>query len=179
MDIIDEITDDHRHIRTKLEALVSPGADAQAKKTAFHELSSLLGSHTEAEEKTIYAFAKKMGALQHFALQSFEEHDTIEAMMGKIKAAEGSAIRQARAKVLSDLLRHHLDEEEQEFLPALRQELSAGDSDRLAREYREVMDAPTSFDASEDDADDADDYGRVITMPSRRNSPPPLESFIP
>ncbi len=169
MDIIDEITEDHRHIRTKLEALVSPEVATREKKTAFFELSSLLGSHTEAEEKTIYAFAKKMGALKHFALQSFEEHDTIEALMEKIKTAKGSAIRQARAKFLSDILRRHLDEEEQDFLPALRQELSALDSDRLARKYRRVMDAPESS---------AESYGRVIAMPSRRKSPP-LESFAP
>lgn len=150
MDIIEEITEDHRHIRQKMELLVSEQADGEVKQEAFSDLSTLLGAHTEAEEKTVYAYAKQMGALRHFATLSLQEHSCIDDMLEQVKNAKGSAIRQARSIVLSNLLKTHLEMEEEHFLPALRRELTVYDRDRLGRKYRRVMPAPGLALVSED-----------------------------
>jgi hemerythrin-like domain-containing protein len=165
LDIIDEITEDHRHIRQKMELLVLEGIDSTEKDAAFTDLSSLIGAHTEAEEKTVYACAKKMGALRHFATLSEQEHSSIDEMLEQIKDAKGSAIRQARSLVLSKLLKHHLEMEEEHFLPALRRELTVIDRDRLARKYRRVMPAP------ELELVDEEKTAEIYTLPARRGAP--------
>lgn len=168
MDIIDEITEDHRHIRQKMALLVSGGMASDDKQSAFSDLASLLGAHTEAEEKTVYACAKRMGALRHFAEMSKHEHDSIGDLIENLKNIPGGAIRQARSLVLSKLLQRHLEMEEEYFLPALRRELTVIDRDLLARKYRRVLPAP--------ELELVDDRKTAEVLPLRRNAlaPAPL-----
>ncbi|RYZ97780.1 MAG: hemerythrin domain-containing protein [Proteobacteria bacterium] len=162
MDIIEEINADHREIREKVALLVSNEVAPEVKAEAFSDLSTLIGAHTEAEEKTIYAYAKEIGALRHYAFQNLDDHECMTALVEKIKDAPGSAIQHARSIALSKLLKNHLDSEEEHFLPALRRELTIFDSDQLARNYRRAAQGLKLVPK--------DRSARILPMPARNSS---------
>jgi hemerythrin superfamily protein len=140
MDLKTEISADHRLIEGRVERLISPFTPNHFRQAALRELEVLLGSHHEAEEKTVYAVAKNLGALEQSARHQKHDHRSLDNLLDSVKIAPGSAIRKARALALSRLLRRHIREEEQDFLPSLTKQISPEENDRLARRYRHLMD---------------------------------------
>lgn len=166
MDIINEIIHDHRRLRELLERVIDKSVPLRSRKTAFRELVPLVKAHARAEEKTIYELALGKRGHKLRALASFEEHAAALAMSEKARRTTSPDLWAARAIVFCEMLEHHLDEEEDEFFPELRKQLSAQRSAELADDYRALM-PPAETKQTQDRRAAA----RQVTAP--------LEAFIP
>ncbi len=93
---------------------------------AFRGLKALIMAHAKAEEYTLYSLfednkAQSYQALQHFSLEGYEEHDLIDRLLKEMgQAEEVTAKWRAQLTVLTELLDHHLREEEQSFFPKVQ-----------------------------------------------------------
>ncbi len=136
MDLVNELITDHWQIREVLKDLRSEKATYQRKRRLLKELTELVAAHAKGEEKTANAFARKR--LKKLATLDVEEHSTLENLVERLKKTRSQLIWEARMHVFCELLELHLDEEEEEYFPELRNLLPAEESDRLAHKYHQL-----------------------------------------
>jgi hypothetical protein len=114
-DILDTLKQEHRDVAEMLEKLVESTSAAE-RKSLLASIKNALVPHLRAEEKVVYdAVLALRGKDQHVhGKEGYLEHslgDKLLAQLGGIKDAM-SAEFSAGAKVLKELVEHHVEEEE-------------------------------------------------------------------
>jgi hemerythrin-like domain-containing protein len=127
-DAISFLREDHRRLRTLLEALQT-AASAERRSRAIEQAEDALKMHTKLEEEFFYpAFreaARDKRDRQMFH-EATEEHHTVDVVLPEVKqAAYEPDVFAARAKVLKELVEHHISEEQDELFPRARKLLPA------------------------------------------------------
>jgi hemerythrin superfamily protein len=146
-DVITLIEQDHRAVERVFDRLQAGGDDRRALLT---ELEMLLLPHTEAEEQAVYPTMERSG-LESFDRQEADgEHAEAAQLLERLKTQthDEGAFRQTLS-ALVEAVRHHVEEEEQEMLPELRQ--TCGD-DTLARLGERFEQAKAAVQAAVQDA---------------------------
>lgn len=138
---------DHEEIRTLLddirhEATLGPDErDTAFCLESFHTLHALLMAHARAEEDALYSCFEDMHAprfqtLRERSFEAFQEHGVIARLADTLtQARRVDDVWLAQFKVMSELLTHHLSDEEETFFPAARQALKGRELDLLADTY--------------------------------------------
>src|SRR5688572_11742035 len=131
--VLDHLMTEHRQVEQLLADLKasSPGDSRQ---TAFDELTRSLEVHMRVEERFIYpVIAQHLDA--DTADDATDEHDLARAGIEEARRRLEEGAFEAAIEVLEAGISHHVEEEEQELFPKLRQqaaeELDAMDPDRL------------------------------------------------
>lgn len=129
--LIDLLLADHKRIRSLYDELKNEVHRDQVQEyvcfNLFRTLKALTVAHAKAEEFTLYALFENSRSrayrdLQHFSLEGYEEHDLMDFLMKEMGQAEEVTPQwRAQVNVLTDLLEHHLQEEEADFFPKVRQ----------------------------------------------------------
>lgn len=133
--LVEAIKTDHRDLKAMYKILKDEDATMTEKKKVFKDFSSLLSSHSEAEEKTAYVFGTKVKDLKDSSFEGFEEHAVAAGLIEKIKATRTENQWKARVKVLAELVEHHIEEEEREFLPELEKYMKDQREERLLKQF--------------------------------------------
>ncbi len=125
--LIEILTQDHKRIRSLVEELQGECNKSIVNEEScfdlFRTLKALVVAHAKAEEFTLYAVfenakSRPQEDLQHFALEGYEEHDLMDFLMKEMGQAEEMTLQwRAQLTVLSELLDHHMKEEECDFFP--------------------------------------------------------------
>lgn len=140
---------DHR----KVEGLFGDYESAKnptRKKTIAREICLELTVHTRIEEDIFYPACKKKidDNLWH---EAYVEHDCAKAVIAEIEGSDpGSEFYDAKVKVLSEMIKHHVKEEEKRAEGMFAQARAAGlDVDALGIEMaREKKQLTATFKAS-------------------------------
>lgn len=124
-DVIDLIIDDHRLFERLLRQLRDETQDRDAVRRAF---AAVLIAHGEAEEELVYPVLRRKAADigEHEVEHGHEEHaEGNEALLAllELKGTDTQAFTDA-AEELSNLVSHHLAEEELTILSPARTEVS-------------------------------------------------------
>lgn len=135
--IIAALTDDHKKLKNEIEILNDLDQPLSARKKAFLRLVPSLSSHTKREERVIYNFMKRVNEdLKYMALEGEEEHLIVARLVEDMKSNNLFADEwSAKGKVLSELIDHHVKEEEQEVFPLLKKHLDSVKDEELSRQY--------------------------------------------
>jgi hemerythrin superfamily protein len=89
------------------------------------DICAALTQHAYIEEQIFYPAVREgvEGALDE-VLEAVEEHHLVKTLIGELTALEPSdETYKAKATVLMELVRHHVEEEEGEMFPEVRQAL--------------------------------------------------------
>ncbi len=150
--LVKSLTEDHAEIRHQYEILKDPKREYVEKRLAFGYLLPLLQSHTEREERVVYRFMKNQSDdLTHYALEGKEEHRIADRIAGELQNSQLSKDNWlAKAKVLGELLDHHISEEERLVFPDLNKVLNDELDERMTMEYKKLF----SPSLAENDLDD-------------------------
>jgi hypothetical protein len=129
---------EHRFTSKQLEELadlLEDDADEATCLDLFHQIAGGLLAHARAENEVVYpAFAR--GKRQP-TMEAYEEHALVEHVIADILAhGEVDEVWQAKVKVLTDLVKHHVKEEEGPIFRAAQRKLTAARSRELADEFR-------------------------------------------
>ena len=131
LNVIDLITEDHREVEglfQRIESGVESG-DEEDVQGLVEQVADLLVAHSKAESAVVYPAIEEATDEDEEIKDSRAEHEHIEGMLQEIRAMEpGSPGFDGLLAALTAEVRHHVEEEEQEILPAFRE--SAG-ADRL------------------------------------------------
>ena len=139
IDILDTLENEHDAVKMHLSDL-QDADDATERKALVRKIKALLVPHMEAEEKVVYdaVIALKDGDARVDGHEGCLEHElaskTLERLDGIADAT--SAEHKAAAKVLMDLMEHHILEEESNIWSDLEEHFSEDERVRMNLEFQ-------------------------------------------
>jgi hemerythrin superfamily protein len=140
-DAITSLRDDHKRVE-KLFKQFEKIADGDAEKTKqslVAEIISELSVHAAIEEQVFYPAVRKMVEdAEDTVLEGLEEHHIVKWTLSELDGMSPSEERfKAKVTVLIESVRHHVEEEEGEMFPKVREALGR----KALVELGETMDA--------------------------------------
>ncbi|HEX3465142.1 MAG TPA: hemerythrin domain-containing protein [Candidatus Elarobacter sp.] len=137
-DALDLLRSDHREVDALFKVALGEETPAAERRSTIAKIVQALTVHAEMEEKLFYPALRKRGGKEErdSVLEAAEEHGMVKDMIAKIEQSRGrDETRDAKVKVLKELVQHHVKEEESTIFDEARKTL--GD-DRL-RQLGEEM----------------------------------------
>jgi hemerythrin superfamily protein len=131
-DAIALLKTDHRKVEELFENFEAARGDGRKKKLA-EQICMELTLHTKIEEDIFYPACE--GAVEEDVLkEAYVEHDGAKVLIAEIEAGgPDDAFYDAKVKVLSEMIKHHVEEEEKRVEGMFSQARHAGlDMDSLA-----------------------------------------------
>lgn len=102
----------------------------------YSGFSEELNAHVVSEERTLYTPLKSDKSVRDIVLEAFEEHHIVGLIMREIEGeAAGGEEWQAKFKVMSENLEHHIEEEEQTLFPAAEKAIGPKRARELTGRY--------------------------------------------
>ncbi len=125
-DVVDVLTTDHREALELVEQ-IKTSTDAEQRRDLTDSLISELVRHSVAEEMYVYpAMRDHLPNGDEAVEHDTKEHKELEATMKQLEAADSSGAEFAGlVQKLEGILRDHVQDEEQEQFPQLRQHIPA------------------------------------------------------
>ena len=138
-DILDLLQADHDEVEDLLEKLVE-SANGAERKSLLRKIKGALVPHVRAEEKVVYdaVIATKGKKTVQDGEEGYLEHglaDRMLATLGKIQGAMSPEFS-AAAKVLKELVLHHVQEEENNIWPDVREHFSDEQRAEMGRKFQ-------------------------------------------
>jgi hemerythrin-like domain-containing protein len=138
-DLLDTLKSEHDEVKGLLEDLQNADTAPQ-RKALVQKIKQALVPHTKAEEKVLYAaiIALRDKEAQADGYEGNIEHDLAAKTLQKLGAIPNakSAQHKAAAKVLKELVEHHIQEEERNVWRDARKHFSDADRIAMNRRYR-------------------------------------------
>ena len=127
MDAITLLRDDHKTVERLFKRFEKAGDRAHVEKRQIVDrIIEELSVHAAIEEQVFYPVARAtVPDTEDIALESLEEHHIVKWVLAELADLDPSDERfDAKVTVLIENVRHHVDEEEGEFFPKVRDELN-------------------------------------------------------
>ena len=138
VDAITLLTEDHENVKSMFEQYEGLGERAHAsKKKLATQICTELTKHATAEEEIFYPAVRAAGKdKEDMVDEATVEHSSAKDLIAQILEMEPTEeLFDAKVKVLSELIEHHVQEEEGEMFPKAR---DAGlDLDMLGQQIAE------------------------------------------
>ncbi len=129
MNAIDMLKQDHRLVEELFDA-IEEADDASEREELFFELADALALHAALEENVFYPACKSEDT-EETLLEALQEHLQAKRLLADLLEMDPmNEVFMAKISVLKESIRHHVEEEENEVMPAARRLL--GDDMLLA-----------------------------------------------
>lgn len=132
---------DHKQIRRLFREFEASGEKAVKKKTKIvGQIIEMLTVHTYIENEVMYPGVRVLiPDLNEDVLESYEEHHVADILCLELSAMTADEERfTAKTTVLIENVTHHIDEEEQEWFPKVRDGLSRKQLQELGARLEEA-----------------------------------------
>jgi hemerythrin-like domain-containing protein len=130
----------HRKVEALFKKLLAGKADPAP---LLVELANDLAAHMAIEQDIFYPAIRRVKP--DLVEESFEEHAVAELEMKRLLATSPTeAAFKARVKTLSELIDHHVEEEEEELFPAVEKALPAEQLVALGKQMKAEFEAKVS-----------------------------------
>jgi len=136
-DAIVLLRDDHKEIRKTFKDFQRAGENAHAaKQRLVDRMIELLTVHTYIENEVMYPRVRELlPDLEEDVLESYEEHHVADVLVVELSAMQATDERfTAKTTVLIENVTHHIEEEEQEWFPQVREGLGRKQLQQLGEE---------------------------------------------
>jgi len=110
---------DHQKVTDLFENFEKSRATAK-KKVIAQEICKELTVHATIEEEIFYPAAKAALNDTEMVPEALVEHDGVKKLIAEIEGSAEGEMFEARVKVLSELIKHHVKEEQNELFPAVK-----------------------------------------------------------
>ncbi len=127
MDAITLLRDDHKTVEQLFKRFEKAGDRAYVEKRQIVDrIIEELSVHAAIEEQVFYPVARAtVPGTEDIALESLEEHHIVKWLLSELVDLDPAAERfDAKVTVLMENVRHHVEEEQDEFFPKVREALS-------------------------------------------------------
>jgi hemerythrin superfamily protein len=125
-DAIVILKDDHKRVRALFkEFAASSGAEPEERGTIVQNIIEELTIHTYLENEVMYPEVRSLVPdLEQDILESYEEHHVADVLCIELMAMEPTDEHfQAKTTVLIENVTHHIEEEEENWFPRVREAL--------------------------------------------------------
>ena len=131
------LKDDHKQIRKVFRDFQAAGDEAHVRKgTLVDTMIELLTQHTYIENEVMYPRVRALlPELEDDVLESYEEHHVADVLVVELSAMKPTDERfDAKTTVLIENVQHHMDEEEQDWFPKVREGLGRKQLQQIGEE---------------------------------------------
>lgn len=136
MKATDILKKQHKEVRDLFKRLERT-KDGDAKSEIFEELAMNLVGHDAIERELFYpACEEAMGTTDELG-EALVEHGVVEFSLYQAERAQGEPDFEYKCTVLKELVEHHLEEEEKEFLPKAEKALGKAKLEELGTQLTE------------------------------------------
>lgn len=146
-DAIVILREDHKEVRALFREFEKSTTTQARKGSIVNKVIELLTVHTYIENEVMYPEVRRLlPDLEDDVLESYEEHHVADVLVMELAAMQPSDERfTAKTTVLIENVRHHMDEEEQDWFPKVRDGLSRTQLRELGTQLLEAKErAPRS-----------------------------------
>jgi hemerythrin-like domain-containing protein len=121
-DAIVLLRDDHKKVKQLFQRFEGLGPNAsKAKKEIVDKVIEELSVHSAIEEMILYPVAREVIADESVVLEDLEEHHIVKWTLSELDDMQPEDERfDAKVKVLMEMVRHHIKEEESDLFPEMR-----------------------------------------------------------
>jgi len=124
-DAVQLLTADHAEVSAlfrKYDKIADAHAPASDRQAHAEQICTLLTVHATIEEEIFYPAARLHGEdVRDLVDEAAVEHQTLKDIIARLRAAPSSdPLYDAGVKVLSEYVKHHVKEEENELFPKVR-----------------------------------------------------------
>jgi len=160
-DVIDRIEHDHQELEALFVKLESEQGDKAA---LLRQVADELVPHSKGEEQVVYPAIREAVPREDDEVDDgVAEHKHIEEMLTHLlhEDPEAPGADGMLAAMIAEV-RHHVEEEEQDILPAFRKATTQEQRDQLGRRFQQAKDAvpPPSGEATGGSGDSSEDKTR-------------------
>jgi|SRR4051812_40007822 len=122
MNAITMLTDDHRAVKRLLDELESTTErGVKTRQELFARVKEMLSVHEVIEEEIFYPALRDHPKAKDIVLEAYEEHNVVDTIMGELSNLPPDDERWgAKATVMAENVRHHIEEEEGEMFATAR-----------------------------------------------------------
>ena len=114
--VMDMLKEDHEKVKGLFEDFESTEGEEQADIAATTIME--LEVHADLEEKLIYPAIREHIDEDEMMNEAVEEHHLVHVLIKELKKLKPKdEVFQAKFKILGELVKHHIEEEEREMLP--------------------------------------------------------------
>jgi hemerythrin superfamily protein len=142
-DAIVVLKEDHKTIKKLFREFQNAGDDAvAAKERAVKRIIEELTVHTYLENEVMYPEVRKLlPDLEDDVLESYEEHHVADVLCAELFAMNAGDERfDAKTTVLIENVTHHIEEEEQDWFPKVREGLGRKQLQEIGARMLELRD---------------------------------------
>ncbi len=140
-DAIVLLKNDHKEILKTFKEFEKAGENATKRKGQLvDKMIELLTVHTYIENEVMYPRVRELvPELEDDVLESYEEHHVADVLVVELSLMKPDDERfTAKTTVLIENVRHHIEEEEQEWFPEVRKALGRKQLQQLGEELAEA-----------------------------------------
>jgi hemerythrin-like domain-containing protein len=145
MDALKLLQDDHEAVLSLFDAYKKLGDGLSEQKSALvKKLCREIELHSEIEERVLYPELGKRRSeeLRDKVREGFEEHLSAKRIIGDLRGTDvGDPQFDAKVRVLSEELEHHIKEEEDEMFPEARELMSEDQLDEIGDSMQALREA--------------------------------------
>lgn len=125
-DAIVMLKEDHKEVRALFREFQKGGTTAARKGKLVQQIIELLTVHTFIENEVMYPQVRALlPALEDDVLESYEEHHVADLLILELLPMTPADERfEAKTTVLIENVDHHIEEEEQDWFPKVREGLT-------------------------------------------------------
>ncbi|MFI5839341.1 hemerythrin domain-containing protein [Catenuloplanes sp. NPDC051500] len=176
MDAVEAIKQDHQRMEQVFAKLEAGDGDRRALLT---EVENRLEAHSHAEEQEVYPAIKKAAPDEADEVDhGYDEHSEAESLLHKaISLADSPDFDDALQEFL-EAVRHHVEEEETELLPALADAVDEAELERLGTAFETKRHAELQESGLDDGAHDLDDMTRAELYEEAKRAEVPGRSHM-
>lgn len=124
-DAITTLRDDHKRVEKlfkQFEKLEKNDGSAAQKRKVVEQIIEELSIHAAVEEQVFYPAVRELEDVGDVVLEGLEEHHIVKWTLSELDGMKGDEERfDAKVKVLMESVRHHVEEEESEMFPKVRE----------------------------------------------------------
>lgn len=139
-DAIVMLKDDHKEIRAVFREFQKASTTKARKQKLVERMIELLTVHTYIENEVMYPRVRALvPELEEDILESFEEHHVADVLVMELVPMKASDERfEAKTTVLIENVTHHIEEEEQDWFPKVREALGRKQLQEIGAEMAEA-----------------------------------------
>ena len=125
MKATDLLKKQHKNVKALFKK-IDETEDGRRRRQLMDEIANELKVHTQIEEEIFYPAVREIGTskVEDLVDESFEEHHVVDLVLAELPKVDPEDERfTAKMTVLSELVEHHVEEEEDEMFPMAEKKL--------------------------------------------------------
>ena len=143
-DAMEMLKDDHRQVEALFKEYeqLADGDDVAAKEAMATEICEMLTVHAQVEEEVFYPAARQVLDKQEIIDEAEDEHADAKQLIAELEEmSPDDEAYDTTVRSLSDAIAHHVEEEENNMFPKLKQAGMETESlgEQMAERKQEIM----------------------------------------